>query len=91
MNNQLLEIREEIDQIDHQILMLLEKRANLCIDALLQKQKKSMKIYDPKCEANKIQKICTINNSQLSNTAITNIFLSIIQECRDLQILLDKK
>lgn len=83
VNEQLNQIRHDIDAIDSQILDLLNRRAELALQTLPLKKKTA--IYHPEREREIIHKCVSRKNNKLRQTNISNIFSEIIKACRQLQ------
>lgn len=76
-------IRQDIDAIDQEILILLNKRAKLALQARIAKGGKNT--YRPEREAAIIQSITHKNSGPLSDEAVKTLFQSIIYVCRAIQ------
>jgi chorismate mutase / prephenate dehydratase len=88
MKDELLKLRNQIDEIDSQLLELLGKRADCASKTRLYKEKSELKtdgIYDPERERRVIEHLLQENKSLLSDLGVTHIFQTIIGECRALQ------
>ena len=83
MSNQLKQYRDQIDAIDEQILQLINERASHArhIGAL----KDDGVIYRPEREAQVLRRLAELNAGPLSVEAVTNIFRSIMSNCRALE------
>jgi chorismate mutase-like protein len=76
------ELRERLDAIDAQVVMLLSERAGIVDQVAVVKQQHNMPIYVPAREASIIQRLRTINTGPLSDDAIERIYRTIIEEMR---------
>ncbi len=88
MNAELEKLRDKIDEIDLQLLELLGKRAEYASKTRFHKQKNELitdGVDDPEREQRIIMHLLEANQSLLSDSAITHIFQTIIDECRALQ------
>tara|TARA_B100001173_G_scaffold148185_1_gene128548 strand:- start:210 stop:1271 length:1062 start_codon:yes stop_codon:yes gene_type:complete len=83
MKKNLNKLRTDIDNIDNKLLDLLSKRAAVAQE--VGKLKNDGIIYRPEREAQVLSKLLKNNNGPLSNESITNIFNSIISNCRALE------
>ncbi len=85
---QLIEIREKIDEIDHEILRLLIQRANFALAAAKIKKSNNLdsKIYDNTREQQVINNVIANSHAPLTDPMIKAIFSSIISACRQLQL-----
>lgn len=94
MNNDLEKIRNNINSIDIDILTLIEKRSMMMKQVLQAKKMQGdgivKNLFDPKREANIIRTIVNKNKGPLPDSAINNIFESIISSCRNLQLSLEE-
>ena len=83
MSEQLKYHRDQIDAIDEQILILVNERAKLArhIGSL----KNDGVIYRPEREAQVLLRLQSLNNGPLSNEAVSNVFRSVMSNCRALE------
>jgi monofunctional chorismate mutase len=73
--NELREIRKQIDKIDEEILILLNKRMQLCEQVAKVKKKANLQIEDKKREEEILQKVGEFRS----------VFEEIIKLCKDAQ------
>lgn len=83
MSDLLKKHRDQIDAIDAQILKLVNDRANHARH--IGELKDDGVIYRPEREAQVLRRLATLNSGPLSSEAITNIFRSIMSNCRALE------
>jgi chorismate mutase-like protein len=77
--------RCRIDKIDHNIVVLLNKRAQ-CVDEIGRIKKKiGINIYSPKREKEVLQNISKVNSGPFSQRAVRKIFSSIMHESRNFE------
>ncbi|MHA2060648.1 MAG: prephenate dehydratase [Candidatus Ranarchaeia archaeon] len=81
----LKKLREDIDEVDSNILSLLNQRAKIVKTLGQVKAKDSAPIYDPTREKKVIQKLSEKNQGPLSKTHVTNIYREIFSVSRNLQ------
>lgn len=83
MSEQLKQHRDQIDAIDEQVLKLVNERAKLAraIGGL----KDDGVIYRPEREAQVLRRLQTNNAGPLSDEAVSNIFRSVMSNCRALE------
>lgn len=83
MSEQLKQHRDQIDAIDEQVLKLVNERAKLAraIGGL----KDDGVIYRPEREAQVLRRLQANNTGPLSNEAVSNIFRSVMSNCRALE------
>ena len=85
MDNEILDLRIEIDKIDMDILSLLNRRAELVMKIGEFKHAKGIHVRDLNREENLIAKLCECNQGPFSNDQISFIWREIIKHCCDLQ------
>lgn len=83
MSNQLKLHRDQIDAIDEQILTLVNDRANHARH--IGELKDDGVIYRPEREAQVLRRLSELNAGPLPAEAVTNIFRSIMSNCRALE------
>ena len=83
MSEQLKQHRDQIDEIDEQLLVLVNERAALArrIGSL----KDDGVIYRPEREAQVLRRLQANNTGPLSNEAVSNIFRGVMSNCRALE------
>jgi chorismate mutase/prephenate dehydratase len=77
------ELRKEIDEINQELVGLLNRRA--LVAQQIGKAKKGGPVYDPAREAEVIKKVLAVNDGPLDNEALTAIFKEVIAACRAIQ------
>ncbi len=75
--------RDEIDAIDNEMLALVSRRAQLARE--IGSLKDDGVIYRPEREAQVLRRLLDKNAGPLSSSAVTNIFRSIMSNCRALE------
>ena len=83
MKKDLNKLRDDIDKIDTKLLDLISKRASIAQE--VGKIKNDGVIYRPEREAQVLLRLLKVNKGPLSNESITNIFKSVISNCRALE------
>ncbi len=83
-------IREQIDQLDDQLLEIFNRRAALalCIGEI--KKEQQLAVYDPSREKRIFTRMQQANNGPLDNSAIVRLFERVIDESRSLERILTK-
>ncbi|HEX5883922.1 MAG TPA: chorismate mutase [Pyrinomonadaceae bacterium] len=71
-----------IDAIDSELLYLLNRRAELAIEAGRAKQSAGLPICDSERERDVIARMCDANTGPLNNAAVAKTFRRIIRETR---------
>jgi chorismate mutase/prephenate dehydratase len=87
-NNELLHVRNKIDDIDQQLLKLLNQRAQCALEIAAIKIKQEgadVEFYRPEREAQVLKKINDQNKGPLTAKSILTIFRTIMTECRHLE------
>jgi len=78
-------LREEIDQIDRQVLELLNKRARIAREIGMQKQRTKKTLFAPERESQVLARLASANKGPLSDTAVRAIYREIISASRALE------
>jgi chorismate mutase len=78
-------LRDEIDQIDEEIVRLLSERAERALEIGLMKRSGGMPIYSPEREEEVLSLVKKANRGKLSDEAIRRLFERIIDESRRLE------
>lgn len=87
--NDLKNIRNQIDELDQQLLALLSQRAELALAVAAVKvaeEGEKAEFYRPEREAQVLKNIIHQNKGPLSTKAVTEIFRMIMTQCRQLEI-----
>jgi len=79
------EYRKKIDKINIAILKLLNNRAQLTLEIGELKRKNQISVHNANRESKIIDQMLAANTGPLSSDAIKRIFVTIIEECRNLQ------
>ena len=74
--------RNEIDEIDAELLRLLNKRALLALKVGALKQAADIPLCDPDRERTVVQRLQEINGGPLDERAVGKVFRRIIRESR---------
>lgn len=80
------EWRNEIDEIDAEIVNLINRRARIAQKIGILKAKAGLPIVDLEREEAIMRKACASNRGILENESIVRIFKRIIQESRQIQV-----
>ncbi|HHF98595.1 MAG TPA: prephenate dehydratase [Candidatus Aerophobetes bacterium] len=78
-------LREEIDEIDLEILKLLNERARKALEIAKIKEKEGKGYYSPEREKIVVDKLTKLNKGPIPNKYLKEIFKSIINCCLSLQ------
>jgi chorismate mutase/prephenate dehydratase len=85
VDNDLLEIREEIDGIDSKLLDLLNRRMELAIEVGRIKTSKGIPLFHPEREQTIFQRLTELNAGPLSEESLRSIYREIFAASRLLQ------
>ncbi|MCM1495763.1 MAG: chorismate mutase [Bacteroides sp.] len=87
------QIRKEIDQVDQQIVELFQRRMELAGDVAASKRESGKAIYDRQREAEKLERLAALADSEFNRHSIEELFLQIMSISRRYQysILGDRK
>lgn len=77
--------RQEIDQIDRELLDLLNRRSQCAIEIGRVKRRRDLPIYSPEREAEVISHVVRLNGGPLDAEAVRRLFERIIDESRRLE------
>lgn len=79
------DFREEIDQIDHKLLELLNRRARIAKEIGMQKQRAKKTNFVPERESQVLDRLVSANKGPLPNAAVRAIYREIISASRALE------
>jgi chorismate mutase len=79
------EWRKKIDELETEIVRLLSLRSHYALKIGESKKKIGKPIYDPEREAEILQRLVSKNPGPLSDKALQQIFLKIMEETRNLE------
>ena len=82
---ELSEIRSEIDRVDREIVGLLNRRAELSLEAARVKAASGLERRDPAREREVEDRAVDIGNGPLSPEALRTLFQAIIKACLDIR------
>ncbi len=85
INVELLKFRDQIDEIDQQMLVLLNKRASLAQSIGHVKAKTDAPVMRPEREAQVLDKLNAANSGPLSAQHVNTLFKEIMSACRSLE------
>jgi chorismate mutase-like protein len=85
VKNRLLQLRNQIDMVDEEILLFLNRRAEFVTEVGQIKQKENISIFDPEREAELIKRLNSLNKGPLENEMLQELFQSIINTLKKLQ------
>ena len=85
MNRTIAELRNAIDAVDQQLLLLLNQRASLADEIGDIKRQEGSQVYRPEREAQVIRKLQTANQGPLRAESIANVWREVMSACRALE------
>lgn len=77
--------RNEIDQVDRELVALLNRRAESVLGLSPLKRQQGMPVREPEREKRVVDNIVSSNRGPLSNEALERIYLAVIKEMRAMQ------
>ncbi|HKS42371.1 MAG TPA: chorismate mutase [Blastocatellia bacterium] len=83
--------RNEIDQIDEQLVRLLNERSKCAIELGRIKRELGLAIYSPDREKQVIQHVTSVNSGPLDAAAVRRLFERIIDESRSIERVIVEK
>ena len=83
--------RNEIDQIDEQLVRLLNERSKCAIELGRIKRELGLAIYSPDREKQVIQHVTSVNGGPLDAAAMRRLFERIIDESRSIERVIVEK
>ena len=86
--DELLQLRNEIDEIDKEIVALFEKRMAVSEDVAAYKQRIGKAVLDPEREAEKIKKVCALAHSEFNAQGVHALFNQLMTISRMRQYML---
>lgn len=84
VNNDINKIRQEIDAIDDNLLLLINKRAQLSLEIRRLKNSSSKAVFDSKREEEVVRRLCEKNSGPLYDENVTQLFKNIMKINRGL-------
>ena len=78
-------LRQEIDRIDEQLLVLLNRRTELALTIGRIKHGQNLPVYVPERERSILARLESLNTGPLPNDSIGHIFGAIITQMRELE------
>ncbi len=84
-SNEIKTLRDTLSDLDSDIIRILNKRAEVCMEIGQIKNDQGLDVYDPSQEARVYNRLRDVNKGPLPNHHLRNIFREIISTSRDLQ------
>ena len=85
VKDRLLQLRNQIDMVDEELLISLNRRAKLVIEVGQIKQKENIDIFDPRREAQLMKRLNSLNKGPIENEMLQELFQSLINTLKKLQ------
>ena len=85
IKDRLLQLRNQIDMVDEELLISLNRRAELVIEVGQIKQKENIDVFDPGREAELMKRLNSLNKGPLENEMLQELFQSLINTLKKLQ------
>lgn len=79
-------LRERVDAVDHELVRLLNERAQLVQEMGAYKQEAGIPLFDPKREEEILSKVAEENPGPIYDSSMRDIFELIMHRIRDLEI-----
>lgn len=79
------DLRKQIDEIDHQVIGLLNKRASIAQEIGKHKEKTQKSFFAPERERQVLKRLASANRGPLPTSALTAIYREIISASRSLE------
>ena len=86
IKERLLQLRENIDEVDEELLKVLNRRAELVIEVGQIKQKENIQVLDPDREAQLMARLSNLNDGPIEDEMLKDLFQSIIDILKRLQV-----
>ncbi|MFZ2540596.1 MAG: prephenate dehydratase [Gallionella sp.] len=83
MSEKLEQLRKQVDSLDDELLKLFNQRARLAQQ--IGHLKEDGKIFRPEREAQVLKRLQGSNSGPLSNSAVTQLFIEVMSQCRALE------
>jgi chorismate mutase len=77
--------RQQIDQLDTELLRLLNQRASMACELASIKKSSGLAVYDGRREQQILDRLCSQNSGPLDAEGLISIFRCIIRESRKLE------
>lgn len=79
-------LRERVDEVDHELVRLLNERAQLVQEMGAYKQESGIPLFDPKREEEILSKVAEENPGPIYDSSMRDIFELIMHRIRDIEI-----
>lgn len=79
-------LRERVNEVDHELVRLLNERAQIVQEMGAYKQEAGLPLFDPKREEELLSKIAEDNPGPIYDSSMRDIFEIIMHRIRDLEI-----
>ncbi|MCH2108339.1 MAG: chorismate mutase [Polyangiaceae bacterium] len=82
---ELKKLRDAIDRLDHELLSVLKKRAEIVMRVGDLKRIKDLPVYDPAREEALFQRLAADAEAPLDAEAVRSVFREVVHNCRRLE------
>jgi monofunctional chorismate mutase len=79
VEEQIVELRKRVDEIDQQIVELLNQRAEIVLKIRRLKSENQLPLYDPEREEEIFEKVTSVNAGPLYDDSLREIYERILQ------------
>jgi monofunctional chorismate mutase len=79
VEEQIVELRKRVDEIDQQIVKLLNQRAEIVLKIRRLKSENQLPLYDPEREEEIFEKVTSVNAGPLYDDSLREIYERILQ------------
>lgn len=86
MQSKVQELRERVDEVDRELIRALNERARIVQEIMAIKAESGTSIYDPKREAEILQRVVDMNPGPIYDSSMRDIYEMILHRIRDLEI-----
>lgn len=80
------DLRDRVDEVDRELLRALNERARLVQEIMEIKAESGAPVYDPKREAEILERVVEMNEGPIYDSSMRDIFELILHRIRDLEI-----
>ena len=80
------ELREQVDEVDSELIRALNERARIVQEIMALKAESGASVYDPKREEEILRRVVEMNAGPIYDSSMRDIFELILHRIRDLEI-----
>ena len=86
MQEKVQELREQVDEVDRELIRALSERARIVQEIMALKAEAGAPVYDPKREEEILRRVVERNPGPIYDSSMRDIFEIILHRIRDLEI-----